>query len=270
MSTPPTPLPPPKQEFDSASDIFAPIKLAKDIQKFLKTRTAIVSGETLYKDMKSDLSSRGLMGPWVFNITQSTICSIPGMTMAAFAWLLDVHRGALTTTPGDRVTLKILSVLSPLMPPLTLLLIVYVIAFCSLPPGFVTGVNWKAAQRKYLYLDGAFGLWPQFILASCIAVTGATSPPPGSTRAPLIFGVAVWVFIGTFIWQSIITAFKIREGMFEYDYLSEQDSMFGSLKERPIFRFYMLAGLGLPVLTMLLFVGLFTISSLLAAIVHKL
>jgi hypothetical protein len=77
------------------------------------------------------------------------------------------------------------------------------------------------------------------------------------------------VLFGTVLWQMIITAFKIREGMFDFDYIPEQDTMFASLRERPLFRFYVLAALGVPIALIAIAMALNGLSSFLAAIVHE-
>jgi hypothetical protein len=261
MAAPPPPIPPGKEEFDGAGEIFEPVKQFLDVKKFLKTRQAILEGEPLYKSTKSDLTVAGYMNPWKFNVMQSTICSIPGVIIAGLTSLFLVSSPiAVVKAVQDPVQQKILSTLLPLKPPFILLLSVYVIALCSLPPGFVTKPNWDAAKRKYLYLDAAYGIWPQLILATCVALMGLL---------PSLIAVISLAWLGTLIWQSIITAFKIREGMFEFDYLAESETMFQPLKERPFFRFYVCSVIGLIILIPLFDLLLVTVSHLLAMLVHS-
>jgi hypothetical protein len=118
-----------------------------------------LDGEQLYNWNKDTITAKALMGPWKFNFTQSFICSVPGSILAGIVWIFQ-PKPAISPKIVDPVLDKIGSILVPFSPPFTLLLIVFAVAYCSLPSGRFTKANWAAAQRKYLYLDGSYGVFP--------------------------------------------------------------------------------------------------------------
>lgn len=269
-SAPNTPPPSPDSGFESASEIFPIKKKLEEARKFLRTRSAIINGDRLYDNTKGELESLAVMGPWKFNLMQSTICALPGMMIVALGWVVGHPLLPVKAPLGDPLQQKIYGVLEPLGPPFVLLFSVYLVAYCCLPSGFVTKHNWNAAKRKYLYLDATFGIWPQFILASSLAVLQMAVVHPQSQPSVVSGELASLTFFVTLIWQGFVTAFKVREGMFDYDYIPERETMFASLLERPMLKFYLLLALGLPIVIFLVTFVLALTSSIGAAIMHKL
>ncbi len=269
MSSEPVPEPSGKNEYDSPTGMFPVFQKLTDIKKFFITRRAIINGECLYKRTRDELSSQGFMGPWAFNTMQSVLCSIPGMITAAVTWLFATENSTVAAAiSADPVQQRLYSVLSPLQPPFTLLLVVYAFAYCCLPTGYVTMTNWRAAQRKYLYFDASYAIWPQLIMASCIAIIPLGVLENSVCRIlALLAGIT---FIGAFGLQAVVSAWKIREEMFEYDYLAGRPEMFGLLRDRSYFKFYVLGGFALPIAISLLSSGLYGVSVVLAGLVHRL
>ena len=147
--------------------------------------------------------------------------------------------------------------------------VVFMIAYACLPPEYVTKQNWKAAQRKYLYADGAYGLWPQLILASCIAIF---SLEPFASRNDLVaaaIGLVAIVFLVTLFWQGIITGGKIRADLFEYDYVHNRPQMF-AFSYPPTIKFFALTAFALPFVIAGLGLLIDGTSAAAAAIAHRL
>lgn len=267
MSSAPLPQPSKRDEYDSPAGLFSVISTVADLKKFFATRKAVLEGEALYLRTKAELSSQKFMGPWHFNTMQSVLCSIPGMTIGFIVGLFVSQKAVVESASGDPVQQKIFSVLSPLQAPFTLLLVVYAIAFCCLPSGYVSAINWRAAQRKYLYLDASYGIWPQFALATCIAII-----PLGAVKnqfASLLALFAGLVLLGAALWQVLVTGNKIRQDLFEYDYLADRPQMFGMLEGRPFFKFYVVGAVAIPLAVLFLAAGLYEISFVLAGVIHQ-
>jgi hypothetical protein len=270
MSSAPLPQSSGEKKFENSLEVIPLIKKLNEVRKFFKTRTAILRGEPLYLSSQDELKAQGYMGPWAFNVAQTLIDSLPGMMMSAALWVFFAVEETVQPVVADPVQAKLASWLSPLKGPLTLLTLVYAIAIAALPPGYLNRANWKAAARKYLYLDGAHGFWSQLLLASSIALLSIPSPAlaldPG---AQAIATVGLLGFVICFFWQGIITAWRIRSDMFEFDYLKDRPQMF-SVVETPLTKFIVITGLGLPVLVGLINIAFALCTSLLAMIVHSL
>jgi hypothetical protein len=255
------------ENFESPSSLFSPLENLKDIKNFFRTRKAVLAGEKLYNMGSVALSDLGLMGPWKFNITQSLLCSIPGSLVAAIIWLIPPAHGLVTTPILDPVQAKCLSVLQPFVPPFTLLLIVFSVAYCSLPTGLETKKNWKAAQRKYLYLDAAYGVFLQLALSLCFALLQLAAYD--SVALKIVANVAMLVYLVSFFWQGTVTGWKIREELFNYDYIDKPE-MFATLDEPPLFKFYVLLVFAVTAIAWLMSVGLAGLTYGVSVLIHHL
>lgn len=256
---------PEKQEFESPTTIFSFFGELKDIKNFFRTRNEILGGSKLYNFGSSELSARQVMGPWKFNTVQSLICSIPGTIIAGVMWVLPPAHSIADNPALDPVQAQILSVLKPFVPPFTLLLLVYSVAYCSLPLGAVTLPNWRAAQRKYLYLDGAYGLKTQFLLSLCLTLMSLVRYD--QPALVMVGGIAVLVFWGAYFWQGIVTGWKIRDGLFEYDYFPKGE-MLTALDVPSFGKFYGLLVVAVIAIQWLLSAGLQSFTYALSTIVH--
>jgi hypothetical protein len=253
----------PKADFDGPADLVPGIDKARDLLKFLRTRAAVLRGDPLYNLTNAELDSRRLMKPLPFNAMQSTLCAIPGMLIAAYAWL--AHGSVIVSTPSDPVQEKIDLLLRPLGPPFTLLIVVCAVAYFSLPVGHKTSTNWKAAQRKYLYLDGAHGFWPQFAMAFCVGLISlvATDNKAGTIRS----SIAIVLFAFTLLWQIVVTEGKVKGGLIHYDYLDVPNV--SSANEPSFLKFNLFLGASIWIGIFLLQSALYLISVVLTFVVHR-
>ena len=223
------------------------IKKFKEVKKFIKTRRAILQAEPLYLRSQDELKSGGYMGPWAFNAAQSLIDSIPGMIISVLLWVFFASETPRLLTLADPITTKIAAWISPLKGPFTLLALVYVVGFASVPAGYMSRRALHAVARKYLYFDAALGLWAQLSLATCLALL---SIPPTTVllhpAARYISEAGAGGLLITVVWQGIITGGKIRLELFEFDYLDKEEGLFGSIVEAPLVKFFALTTFLLP------------------------
>ncbi len=244
------------------------MKNAKDIKKFFKTRTAVLNREQLYNCAQDDIKAKGYMGPWTFNAVQSLISSIPGMLLSAFLSLLLIE--VQTPQINDPLRAKLVGFLSPLQTPFTLLCIVYTVAFASLPTEYLSVKNWKAASRKYLYLDAAIGFWPQLALASSLTLL---SLPQFLVRAHVFLGLLVLlslaVFAVAFFWQGTLTFYRLRAELFDYDYVGKQQEKFSVLDNPPAVKFFVLTVVVIPFMAIALGFVIRGIARIGAHVIHS-
>jgi hypothetical protein len=267
MSSAPSPDHPSGQKkFEDPLEVIPVIKKLNEARKFIETRKAILEGEPLYLSTQAQLKERGYLGPWAFNAVQSLIDSIPGMLVSAALWVLFATEAAELPKTVDPVMVKMLSLLSPLTGPFTLLVLAYGAAVGSLPEGYTSKANLHAGARKYLYFDAAYGLWPQLFLATCIALTSISKSDPPPTVVIAVGGLGLVVSI---VWQGVVTAWKVKEELFQFDYLADRPTMFVVL-QAPRFKFYVVTAFVLPIVINLVYVMLGAIALLLTAVVHML
>jgi hypothetical protein len=76
-------------------------------------------------------------------------------------------------------------------------------------------------------------------------------------------------FITFVFWQGTITVFKVRQGLFDYDYLPKPD-MFMSFDEPPLIKFYIVLVLATFLILFMLNVGFGLLAAMLAGAVHHL
>ena len=154
------------------------------------------------------------------------------------------------------------------MPPFTLFGVVYLSGLAFLPSTYNTMHNWKAAAPKYLYMDSAYGLWPQFILASCVALRQISmrAVKAGPTFAYILLEASILWFIAL-CWQGFVTGLRIRSSMLDYDYI-ERPEMFGILEEPSQIKMLVVGGLGIPLCVIALSLAIQLSATALAAAVH--
>jgi hypothetical protein len=267
MSSANNPIPPDREEFENPLDVLPFVEKAKAARKFLNTRRAILAGERLYNLTQSEIKPRGLLGPWAFNAAKSIVVSIPGIVVGgciAVVWPLA------TSGAHDPLQEKIGSALAPLMGPIALLMAVYAMAYACLPTGYVTKKNWKAAQRKYLFLDGAYGFWPQFFIALSTALVRVPAVVANRrTLADDMQGIGLELLSVGLLWQCY-AAYKIKAKLTEYDYLRDRPEMFAAILGPSTLKYYLLMGFALPIVLLGLFAILLLIEIGLPMLVHHL
>ncbi len=201
---------------------------------------------------------------------QSTICSVPGVCATAVAWVFwgTSMYHATVSASNDALEASIESSLKPIIPPFTLFLVAYLTAFAYLPSGCNTLANWTASTRKFLYLDGALGFWPQFVMATCIALIEIL---PGertqSGIALLLFVGSVLSFLVAGLWQAFVTGLRYRNEMIDYDYIPRPE-MFQIFEEPSQLKITMVGGFAVLGCIAALHLAVNFTAQVLAALVH--
>lgn len=254
-----------QNSFEDYSEIFSGIKKKWTLLRtFWNTRKAVLAGEPLYNLNNTELRSRRFMGPWAFGLTKS-IAPV-GIYAPVIAASISLISSAAYQDPVSRLGSTILMFCSPIIIPLSLLCLVFATAFASLPRGFVNRANWSAAQRKYLYVNGSYGLWPQLLLALGTPILVRSFSASSPDKSGMLFGLAAMPLgIGT-IWEGLLW-YRIQRSMFEYDYLQEDSSMFSSLREAPFIKFYAVSAMVVPWISVAIFVAILSIANVAAKLV---
>jgi hypothetical protein len=239
------------------------VEKIRALRKFVNTRRAVLANEPLSNFTKRELEKRGLLGHWAFNGIQSLVDSIPGILVAvcmAAAWpgvtattepLQDVLGPSTSPLIGPHTDLlrdKIATVLAPISGPLSFMIIVYVVAYACLPSKYLTIRNWKAAQRRYLYSDAAYGLWPQFFFALSIGLLQVPANVASTNRrAAVVLLTGKILFWSSLLWSQLYTVWRVQADLFYYDYLTPRPEKFGAIRGPSMLKFFGLLWIALPI-----------------------
>jgi hypothetical protein len=154
-------------EFEGPSELFEPIESIRRVIRFWKTRNAVMSGERLYDFSKSKLDKLGYLGPWKFNLVQSSIAAFPSVLIIALAHLLrNLGMTDGETKPSEQSS----EFLTALAVPFILMLTAYVVGRASFFRSDSTKLTRSIASRVFLYLDGAYGFYPQLALTTLLTI----------------------------------------------------------------------------------------------------
>ena len=137
------------------------------IGPYLNTRKLIRGNHQLWNFSKNEIQDNNLQGPWVFNLYESVLASLP---ISVLNWLLElIFPLSLDSSSLESAQQKILSFFAPFLTPLSLMILANTASWASLRKRDYTPYKGKKAKYAYLYLDGAYGLIPQ-ILASLFSI----------------------------------------------------------------------------------------------------
>lgn len=176
-----------KNESDGPSEIFEPVEFLHKVKSFWKTRTAILNNLPIYDYTTPQLIQQDFMNAWKFNLTQSAIAALPGTTYVSLKKFI-FERGTSESIAG-----KLFEISHPLLIPFILTATAYIMGRLSLRTEDFTKDKRKRASRIFLYLDGAYGFYPQ-LLMSCFAPFG--SPDPDHLFAFVAFSlISGWTLI---------------------------------------------------------------------------
>src|SRR5208283_2783130 len=203
---------PPPEDFESPKELFEPVKRLNQIEKFWRTRKAILSGAPLQDYSKRTLEAERLMGPWQFNVSQSLICGLPATILQLiFLFKEDSTSKALQdlylfVMGVSRVQIQLFELLLPRAIPFILLLTAYCVAWSSLRKEDCTREARDRSARSFLYLDGSYGMLLQFALALSAAALQIIQP----SVEVLYFVLGVYL-----IWWASIYLRTIPQRLFE-------------------------------------------------------
>jgi hypothetical protein len=129
--------------------------------KFWQTRRAILRGEVLARKSTSELNSGGLFTAWKFNLLQSGISTIPALMAGK---VLDTLFPPPKLEGFQSEFASWISWTLPATAPFLLFVLAQVAAWASLKRRDTNPQSKRIARSTYLYLDGAFGLYPQTLV----------------------------------------------------------------------------------------------------------
>jgi hypothetical protein len=152
----------PEEKLATAEEVFEPIAKFNQYKKYWKTREAIIGGTAVYDMSKADLEKAGYLGAWAFNAAQSVVSAMPGVIAGFVIWFFRI------TIPVEDTLTKVTKMLAALSVPFIFMLIAYVVGRASLWKRDSTKSSRVRAGRIYLYLDGAYGLYPQLLWSICL------------------------------------------------------------------------------------------------------
>ncbi|HVJ07000.1 MAG TPA: hypothetical protein VM554_01315 [Acidisarcina sp.] len=175
---------------DGASELFEPLNKLNDLTRFWKTRNAILTEEPLFDYGKQRLEKEGHLGPWQFNLLQSTICGLPAIVLPLAVRVVKHLVGLPIPTDEPETLDKISEMVQTFSVPFILMLSAYVIGRASLWKGDRSRSSRTHAARAFLYLDGAYGFYPQ--LAVCTAFTLFLLAPEVPPIRSFWFWASIW------------------------------------------------------------------------------
>lgn len=163
MNDEPQPRIPEQPKYESARDVIPVLDKLKELKSFWRTRQAVLGGEALHELTKDELKQRELMGPWKFNIVQSTLSALPSVAIA-FGNFLRKAPSAPPLFPALPEFDTVYGVLEPFLIPFVLLLTAFAIGRTikrEPDAGLDIGAARHRLSRHYLYLDATYGLFSQ-------------------------------------------------------------------------------------------------------------
>jgi hypothetical protein len=179
--------------------------MLNEAKVFWTTRRAILQGEPLW-DYDRTQTPEKFFGPWKFNAVQS---GIAGGLAAAITNALDFLLPQAPTTSLLEVTLKWVN---PFITPIWLTCLAFLMGWGSLKKEHSSPSERARARAAYLYLDGAYGFWPELLLASLIAFSRLNMLLMMISYSA--YSAVFLSYIVVSIWQIYITLGKLPKLLF--------------------------------------------------------
>jgi hypothetical protein len=223
-------------------------------QKFWRTRRAIFTDLSLARRSKAELESGGLLSAWKFNLAQSAFSALPSLVVGkALSFIYPTPEtpvelnGSMSFlqkvwAQSQPLSNQIFDVLWPAMVPFVLFLMARMIAWGSLKKISATPLRKEQARNAYLYLDGAYGFYPQLFAALGFALAsrgGKFSFGPQSDfpeGAPYFVAMCYYAGIalsGTAaIWQGILNRWILAKKLFEFNGYSRKFKWFWTFRDK--------------------------------------
>jgi hypothetical protein len=218
---------------DLNSGVAAKLKLWKD---FWRTRKRALQNPEIAKLSKQDLDASGLLSPWKFNLIQSGFATLPAIVIG---WLISFFRPSTVPQPVDQsldlpstiwVTAqptisRVFSFLWPLVFPFVLFMMARMMAWGSLKKKDSTPLTSNRATGAYLYLDGAYGFYPQMISPLGLVIATAHLSSAVDVIGYVVFGIGV-------LWQGILSRWILAKKLFEFNGYSRKFKWFWMFRDQ--------------------------------------
>jgi hypothetical protein len=196
---------PEPNEVEGASELFEWVKKVKEVLNFWRTRQAILDNEPVYEYGKKKLEEHQYLGPLQFNFVQSTISGLPAFIVPVCARMFGIS--GIAEEGKDEAFNRTWEILGSFAVPFILMLTAYLVGRASIWKRDATKAAKRRAAAIFLYLDGAYGFYPQ--LAATVASSILTLPVDLASIGNL--PTFLWL---SFFWQLDVSMKAIPKELF--------------------------------------------------------
>jgi hypothetical protein len=234
-----------RQQEGPLRDIVENFKTKLDeFRKFWRTRERVLTDLSLIDRTPEELRAAGLMTPWKFNLYQSAIAAAPALIVKA---VLDFWVPAHKPEGVDAQVSSVFGWLWPIAIPFIFLILVRMIAWGSIKKMDDSPTKRKRAASAYLYLDGAYSLFPQTLIAVGFALSSVGSDQtPLQTifrQAPVLnsdasglsltcYGIGTIVLFVAVFWEGILKRFVIGRKLFVFNGYARRFKWFWMFRDK--------------------------------------
>jgi hypothetical protein len=203
------------------------------VKRFIRTKKAVCEGQPLFDLSAVELRTANYQSAWRFNLTESTLAAAPVVAVAAVVDFL-FGKPKITTSASEQALEDVLTLLLPLSAPLFVFILGALAAWASFHAGDLTKPRFWRAFRAFLYFDGAYGFFPQFLAVAGLVLAAKsfieTDEALGDRYA--VAGVAgIVMFLIGVVWEGRLLIRKIPSKLFEANgYSGEVKSIFKRTK----------------------------------------
>jgi hypothetical protein len=239
---------------------------------FWRTRKAVLRNLEVAKFSKQDLLDKGLLNPWKFNLIQSGFATLPaimvGRVLSTFA-----------PSPGEQQPIdpslefvpkvwtaaqpmisSIYAFLWPLVLPFVLFMVARMMAWGSLKKVDSNPLVRKSATGAYLYLDGAFGFYPQMVSTLGLVIATAHLSTTIADIGFVLFGVGA-------VWQGLLSRWILVRKLFDFNGYSKQFKWFWMIRDKgrnfgPWNKYIFALGYAVPIAVLVSELAVYSVSAL--------
>lgn len=231
--------------------IYQPHDFIINLKKFWKTKNAVRTGVPLYEWSSSQRKEKGFLGPWSLNIQETLYASLPSGFIVKVLDFLYGRPQILSheTEQLDKRTQIFNEILKStnqffhsFYVPIFFTLIVLIVGWCSLKRKDSTKESRARSRKAYLYFDGAYGLFSQFILTLYISLEiWFKLRPELLLQIPHAMEIAWYSLVAiAFVIQFYLSMMKIPDLLFQVNgYNSNRSNKEGQKEDPPFTKWWL-------------------------------
>jgi hypothetical protein len=215
-----------------------------ELREFWQTRRMVLQDLTIASWTSKELDKRCYLSPWKFNLIQSGLAALPALLLRKILNLLvpPAKPQGLEGQVND-----VFSWLWPIVIPFVLLFTARTIAWGSIKWIDSTAERRARTRRAYLYLDGAYGLYPQALLSIGVVLSSVgvvlspfetivrsrpEGPAEGSAAASGCYAAGTLFLVVGFAWEWINKRFIFPRRLFPFIGYSRRVKWFWMLDDK--------------------------------------
>jgi hypothetical protein len=169
--------------------------------RYFTTRKHIRAGYPLWTLTTKQITEKNFLGPWVFNIYETILASMP---VSLLAWVLNLIMPASSSKDEfQRVLEALFEVVSPIIFPLSLLVLAHTAGWAALRKEDYSREKSKISRKAYLYLDGAYGLIPQLTSVFSYAVFTEAAVRGQDSNELLVIPIFLILFCSLWVFHTV-------------------------------------------------------------------